>query len=38
MIQGFVSRISGPVVIADSMMGSKMYDVVQVGEDGRPAA
>ncbi len=33
MIQGFVSRISGPVVIADSMMGSKMYDVVQVGED-----
>ncbi|NLV26279.1 MAG: V-type ATP synthase subunit A [Methanomicrobiales archaeon] len=32
MIQGFIARISGPVVIARSMRGSKMYDVVKVGE------
>jgi V/A-type H+-transporting ATPase subunit A len=31
MIQGQISRISGPVVIAQGMRGSKMYDVVKVG-------
>ncbi|HOS81529.1 MAG TPA: V-type ATP synthase subunit A [Methanolinea sp.] len=31
MIQGTISRISGPVVIAEGMRGSKMYDVVNVG-------
>ncbi len=33
MIQGKVSRISGPVVIAEGMRGSKMYDVVKVGRE-----
>jgi len=32
MIQGSIIRISGPVVIAGSMQGSKMYDVVRVGQ------
>ena len=31
MIKGSIARISGPVVIACSMQGSKMYDVVKVG-------
>ncbi len=31
MIKGSIARISGPVVIASSMQGSKMYDVVKVG-------
>jgi V/A-type H+-transporting ATPase subunit A len=31
MIKGSIARISGPVVIASSMHGSKMYDVVKVG-------
>jgi V/A-type H+-transporting ATPase subunit A len=31
MIKGKISRISGPVVIACSMQGSCMYDVVKVG-------
>jgi V/A-type H+-transporting ATPase subunit A len=33
MVKGTIARISGPVVIADSMRGSKMYDVVKVGEE-----
>ena len=33
MKEGFISRISGPVVIADAMRGSKMYDVVRVGRE-----
>ena len=33
MIQGEVIRVSGPVVHAGSMRGSKMYDVVRVGEE-----
>jgi V/A-type H+-transporting ATPase subunit A len=33
MIQGHISRISGPVVIAEGMRGSKMYDVVKVGDE-----
>ncbi|MEM6428875.1 MAG: V-type ATP synthase subunit A [Deinococcota bacterium] len=31
-IQGSVKRISGPAVIAEGMMGSRMYDIVRVGE------
>ncbi|TLM97760.1 V-type ATP synthase subunit A, partial [bacterium] len=33
MIEGVVARISGPVVMAQQMRGSKMYDVVKVGEE-----
>jgi V/A-type H+-transporting ATPase subunit A len=32
MIVGSVSRISGPVVVSEGMRGSRMYDVVKVGE------
>lgn len=34
MLKGKISKISGPVVIAKEMTGSKMYDVVKVGEMG----
>ncbi|MDH7592940.1 MAG: V-type ATP synthase subunit A [Methanomicrobiales archaeon] len=34
MIRGHISRITGPVVIASGMTGSKMYDVVKVGREG----
>ncbi len=30
-IEGKVRRISGPAVIAESMMGARMYDIVRVG-------
>jgi len=33
MIAGTILRISGPVIIARGMKGSKMYDVVKVGEE-----
>jgi len=33
MIEGRISRISGPVVLTHQMKGSKMYDVVKVGEE-----
>jgi len=33
VIEGDISRISGPVVLADHMRGSKMYDVVKVGSE-----
>ncbi|MGA9139148.1 MAG: V-type ATP synthase subunit A [Methanocella sp.] len=33
MITGTVSRISGPVLLARGIKGSKMYDVVHVGDD-----
>jgi V/A-type H+-transporting ATPase subunit A len=33
MISGTISRISGPVIIARGMQGSKMYDVVKVGAE-----
>jgi V/A-type H+-transporting ATPase subunit A len=33
MISGTISRISGPVIIARGMSGSKMYDVVKVGDE-----
>jgi V/A-type H+-transporting ATPase subunit A len=31
MIEGSISRISGPVVLSDGLRGSRMYDVVKVG-------
>ncbi|BCS90946.1 MAG: V-type ATP synthase subunit A [Candidatus Micrarchaeota archaeon] len=31
---GYIYRISGPLVIAEDMRGSKMYDVVRVGDEG----
>ena len=33
MITGTIVRISGPVIIARGMKGSKMYDVVTVGSE-----
>jgi V/A-type H+-transporting ATPase subunit A len=33
MLEGMISRISGPVIVARKMRGSKMYDVVKVGDD-----
>src|SRR5512133_1818098 len=33
MITGTILRISGPVIIARDMKGSKMYDVVKVGTE-----
>jgi V/A-type H+/Na+-transporting ATPase subunit A len=32
-ITGKVQRISGPAVIAEGMMGARMYDIVRVGEE-----
>ena len=34
MIQGKISRVSGPLVVAKEMRGARMYDVVRVGEKG----
>ena len=34
MIVGTISKITGPVVTARGMTGSKMYDVVRVGQEG----
>ncbi len=34
MIAGTIARITGPVVTAEAMTGSKMYDVVRVGNEG----
>jgi V/A-type H+-transporting ATPase subunit A len=34
MILGTLSKITGPVVVADGMIGIKMYDVVRVGSAG----
>ena len=34
MIVGTLSKITGPVVVADGMTGTKMYDVVRVGDAG----
>ena len=31
---GRIARISGPVVVADDMGGSGMYELVRVGEEG----
>ncbi len=32
-IEGTIQRISGPAVIAEGMMGARMYDIVRVGEE-----
>ena len=32
-IEGKIQRISGPAVIAEGMMGARMYDIVRVGEE-----
>ncbi len=34
MITGKISKITGPVVVAQSMLGARMYDVVRVGQEG----
>lgn len=34
MIVGTISKITGPVVVAQEMLGARMYDVVRVGEMG----
>jgi V/A-type H+-transporting ATPase subunit A len=34
MIEGKISKVSGPVAVAAGMSGSKMYDVVKVGDLG----
>jgi len=33
MIAGTISRVSGPVIMAKGMRGSRMYDVVEVGDE-----
>lgn len=32
-IEGTIQRISGPAVIADGMMGARMFDIVRVGKE-----
>ena len=32
-IEGKIKKISGPAVIAESMMGARMYDIVRVGKE-----
>jgi len=34
MIVGTLSKITGPVVVAEGMTGVRMYDVVRVGKAG----
>ena len=34
MILGTMTKITGPVVVAQGMTGAKMYDVVRVGQQG----
>ncbi len=34
MVEGKIYKVSGPVVVVEDMAGSKMYDVVKVGELG----
>jgi len=31
-LEGIITKISGPAVIAKSMTGAKMYDIVRVGD------
>jgi V/A-type H+-transporting ATPase subunit A len=31
---GKVERVAGPVIVANGMLGSQMYEVVRVGEQG----
>ncbi|MEM3875960.1 MAG: hypothetical protein QXP35_02695, partial [Candidatus Micrarchaeaceae archaeon] len=30
---GIIEKVSGPIVVANNMLGAKMYDVVKVGEN-----
>src|ERR1700747_1841370 len=34
MVDGIISRVSGPVVIASGLEGAQMFDVVRIGELG----
>ena len=34
MVDGIISRISGPVVLASGLEGAQMFDVVRIGELG----
>jgi len=34
MVEGIISRISGPVVIANGLEGAQMFDVVRIGDMG----
>ncbi len=34
MIAGTISKITGPVVVAQGMTGARMYDIVRVGKEG----
>jgi V/A-type H+-transporting ATPase subunit A len=34
MIVGTITKITGPVVVANGMTGAKMYDIVRVGKEG----
>ncbi len=34
MIAGAISKITGPVAVADGMTGARMYDIVRVGTEG----
>ena len=31
--QGSIVKVAGPVVVAEGMVGARMYDVVRVGEE-----
>ena len=33
MIRGTIRKITGPAIIANGMLGARMYDIVQVGEE-----
>ena len=33
MISGTIRKITGPAVIAKGMLGARMYDIVQVGDE-----
>ena len=33
LAEGRIVKVAGPVVIAEGMIGARMYDVVRVGED-----
>ncbi|MCL2503671.1 MAG: V-type ATP synthase subunit A [Coriobacteriia bacterium] len=34
MIAGTIAKITGPVVVAEGMLGARMYDIVRVGDEG----
>jgi len=33
LTEGRIVKVAGPVVIAEQMLGARMYDVVRVGEE-----